>query len=262
MPEKLLPPGVSIVDSSEAGSLVPNFHLQVGQLNLAKRGDFVRLLLKFTETREGAEPNLKAFEFITCVVTSKTAANGLWPWIAMGPGLRCKVYSKPEKTRFHSVDYGDELTLAERHVMSHEVSTDKVIAEIQPFLSGVQPETVPINAEDAKLRQATQNLAPLMPEPGKQYWTRNGTLVTVWTYQTQKITACRGCTRQLLGSNIQNEMCPTLGTYHDWREVERSVWLGGSADGAAIEWGANGAHAGGIRDLDIVKDPRANEVVA
>ena len=252
MSEKLLPPGVSIVDSSEAGSLIPGFHLQVGQLNLAKRGDFVRLLLKFTETREGAEPNLKAFEFITCVVTGKTG-NGL---------LRCKVYSKPEKTRFHGVDYGDELTLADRHVMSHEVSSDKVISAIQPFLTGVQPQPIPINAEDAKLRQATQNIAPLSPEPGKQYWTRNGTLVTVWTYQTQKITACRGCTRQLLGSNIQNEMCPTLRTYHDWRELERSVWLGGSADGAAIEWNSNGSHAGGIRDLDIVKDPRANEVVA
>lgn len=252
MSEKLLPPGVSIVDSSEAGSLIPTFTLKAGQLNLAKRGDFVRLLLKFTETREGSEPNPKATEFVTCVVTGKTG-NGL---------LRCKVYSKPEKTRFHSVDYDDELTLADRHVMSHEVSDDKIIAEIQPFLTGVKPEPIPINAEDAKLRQATQNLAPLTPEPGKQYWTRNGTLVTVWTYQTQKIVLCGACNRQSLGSKVQNEMCPVTRTYHNWVERERSVWLGGSSDGAAIEWNPNGSHAAGIRDLDIVKDPRANEVVA
>lgn len=210
MPDETLPLGVSIVDTSEVGSLLPSFVLKVAQLNIAKRGDFVRLLLKFTETIEGADPNPRATEFITCVVTGK-GTNGL---------LRCKVYSLPEKTRYHSVTYGDELTLSDRHVMTHEVSTDQIVSDLQPFLTGIVPAPVPVNAEDAKLRQAVQNLPPFPPQAGHQYWLRNGVLITVWTFQSDK-----------------------------------GYWLGGTPDGSAMEWASNGAHATGNRDLDIVKDP-------
>lgn len=241
MPEKLLPAGVSIVDTSEVGGLFPNFILKIGQLNLAKAGDFVRLLLKFMVPVEGEAPR-RDTEFLTAVITSKTG-NGL---------LRCKVYSAPEKTRFHAIDYGDELTVSDNYILTHEASSDQIVKDLQPFLTGVIPEPIPINQEDAKLRAATQHLPPLTPEQGRQYWTRNGTLVTVWTMQTQRIISCAECGRQQFGSQMQNEMCPQTRTYHVWRDRERSVWLGGSSDGAAIEWNRNGSHAGGIRDLDIV----------
>lgn len=254
MAEKTLPAGVAIVDTNEISSLVPNFTLHVGDLGRARRGDFVRLLLKFSEpAQEGREANSKATEFVTCVVTSRTP----------GGLLKAKVYSRPEKTLFHSVDHGDELTLGDRYVLSHEISTDQILAKVEPFLSGQKPKVVPLNIEDAKLRAAVDKLPAIPPQQGGIYWLRNGAVVRVWTWQTRKQVTCQACGRQLLGANIQNEMCPNTRGYHSWVEADYSVWLGGSDDGAAIEWTQDGSHAGGLRDLDIVKDPtRSSEVVA
>jgi len=236
-----------IVSSGEFEIWKPATRMQIDQLSRAKRGDLVRFLVKFTPGASIADKT----EFITGVVTSKS-----------GGLLRIKVYSRPEWTSFHSLTYGDELVITESQVVTHESATEQTAKDVEPFITGVIPEPIPINIEDAKLRQATQNLPPLSPVAGKEYWTRNGTLVRVWTYQTQKITACSACNRQLLGNYIQNEMCPSLRTFHDWQERDRAIWIGGTQDGAAIEWNPNGSHAGGIRDLDIVKDPQANEVVA
>jgi hypothetical protein len=254
VPEKTLPLNASIVDSNEISSYVPNFVLKVGTLGTAKRGDFVRILTKMQVSHHTGDPGevMRESEFVSCVVTGKTPA-GL---------LKCKVFSRPEKTHLHSIEYGDELTLSERYILSHEPATDQTVAEVEPFLTGVRPQPIPINSEDAKLREASQKLPPLAPQPGRRYWLRNGALVMVWTYQTQKAVLCSACSRQLLGSNIQNEQCPVTRTYHSWVEQERSVWLGGGDDGSAIEWNPDGSHAGGMRDLDIVKDPKASEVVA
>jgi hypothetical protein len=287
--EKLLPPGVSIVSASDAQMMKvrvesyptreqaeaiveankpfyqgeireirpvdapggwyyeiwkPATRMQIDFLHLAKRGDLIRFLIRFSPGNIGTE-------FVTAVVMGKS--NGL---------IRSKVYSRPEKTAFHGVEYGDELVINENQVITHEQSTAAVVKDMEVFLTGNKPEVIPINAEDAKLRAATQHLPPLKPEAGKQYWTRNGTLVTVWTFRTQEAVLCSACGRQLLGTYIQNEMCPALRTYHDWVKRQQSVWLGGTQDGAAIEWTPEGAHAGGIKDLDIVKDPRMNEVIA
>jgi len=217
MPEKILPPGVVIVDTNEATGLIPGLVINVGMLDRAKRGDFVRLLLKFrTPASLNFAENPKATEFLTAVVASKTPAGR----------LKVKVFSRPEKTQFHSVTYGDDLTLSDRYVLSHESSSLSQVAEVEPFLTGIIPISQPINAEDAKLRAATQSLPPLTPEPGREYWLRNGALVTVHAFHA-------------------------------------GVWIGSPVEGGAtLEWSVSGAHAGGNRDFDIVKDPRASEVVA
>lgn len=216
MSEKILPPGVVIVDSNEATGLIPNLTINVGMLDRAKRGDFVRLLLKFkTPSSLNFAENPKATEFVTAVVASKTAS-GL---------IKAKVFSRPEMTQFHSVTYGDDLTLSDRYVLSHESSGLSQVAEVEPFLTGVIPISQPINAEDAKVRAAAQSLSSLTPEPGREYWLRNGELVRVHAFHA-------------------------------------GVWIGSPvAGGATLEWSVSGSHAGGNREFDIVKDPRASEVL-
>ena len=222
----------------------PLAKLSIDFLPLAKRGDLIRFLLKTPDESE----------FVTCVVTSRTS-NGL---------LRCRVYSRPEKTRLHTVEYGDELTVAENQVVTHEVSSDQIVKDLEPFLTGTIPEAVPVNIEDAKLRAATKNLPAVAPEKGRQYWTRNGTLVTVWTQQLQQLMVCPYCGRQNLGSQVGFEQCSRRNDSgpHVWSTQGRWIWIGGGSDGSTLEWNADGSHAGGIRDLDIVKDPKMNEVLA
>lgn len=227
MAEKTLPPGVTIVDTNEAGGLIPNLTINVGNLDRAKRGDFVRLILKFKTPAvaevpagnknqpaiPGVPENPKATEFVTAVVAGRTS----------GGLLKVRVYSRPRLTQIHSVTYGDDLTLSDRYVISHESSTPELAQSLEPLFTGV-PEATPINSEDAALRAATKNLPPLAPNPRQQYWLRNGVLVTVHMFHA-------------------------------------GVWIGAGQDGTNYEWLATGAHAGGQRDLDIVKDPRASEVL-
>lgn len=230
MAEKTLPPGVAIVDTNEASGLIPNLSINVGNLDRAKRGDFVRLMLKFKtpavpEVPAGPTPNQpfipgtpenpKATEFITAVIASRNATSGL---------TRVRVYSRPRLTQYHAVTYGDDLTLSDRYILSHEPSTPELAQSLEPLFTGVIPQATPINSEDAALRTATKNLPPLAPNPQQQYWLRNGALVTVYMFHA-------------------------------------GVWIGAGQDGTNYEWLATGAHAGGQRDLDIVKDPRASEVL-
>lgn len=215
MAEKTLPPGVAIVDTNEASGLIPNLTINVGKLDQAKRGDFVRLLLKFKTPATAEKPeNPKATEFVTGVVSSRTG----------GGLLKVRVYSRPEFSARHSVTFGDDLTLSDRYILSHEQSTPAIAQEVEHVLTGVIPDAAPINAEDAKLREAAKNLPPLGPNPQQQYWLRNGVLVTVYMFHA-------------------------------------GVWVGAGQDGTNYEWLATGAHAGGQRELDIVKDPRASEVL-
>jgi hypothetical protein len=215
MAEKILPPGVTIVDSNEATGLVPGLTLKVANLDTAKRGDFVRLLVKFPNPAANVRPWI---ERLTCVVINRMAAGA-------GP-LRIKVYSRPEMTHLHSIDFGDELTVGDRYILAHEPSTEKQISEVEPFLTGVIPETKPINAEDQKLRDAVKNYPPLQPETGREYWLRNGMRVRVFAYHA-------------------------------------GVWIGSPVDGGAtLEWAMNGTSMTNDREFDIVKDPKASEVVA
>jgi hypothetical protein len=214
--DKILPAGVVIADINEASALLQNFTPKVGWLGKVKRGDFLRLLLRFTRPASGDKPeNPRATEFITCVVASKTDY-GL---------LKTKVFSRPEMTQFHSVTYGDDITVSERYVLQHEQSGPSQVQEVEPFLTGVIPISQPVNEHDAKLRAVAQDLPPMAPQSGRQYWLRNGTLVTVFAFHV-------------------------------------GVWIGSNEAGATLEWTATGQNAQGNRDLDIVKDPRASEVVA
>lgn len=214
--DKLLPPGVVIVDNNEATGLIPGLTLKLAELDRVRRGDFVRLLLKFTRpATEYAPANPKATEFVTCVVSAINR-----PPL---PFIECKVFSRPENTNLHSVVYGDGLAVSERYVVTHEHSSEVQAKEIESFLTGVVPEPVAVNAEDAKLRQASQNLPALAPTANKHYWLRNGSLVTVWTFHN-------------------------------------GVWVGGSPDWQG-EWRADGSSPVS-RDLDIVRDPTAIEVGA
>lgn len=223
MPEKTLPVGVVIVDSNEATGIVPNLTLKVSQLDKAKRGDFVQLLLKFRVPYQNGLPQApKESERLTCVVVGRYSYQGG----AKTGMLKVKVYSRPEMTQVHSIDYGDELTVGDRYVITHESSTPKQISEVEPFLTGVLPENKPINAEDQKLRDAVKNYPPLQPETGREYWLRDGTLVVVFAYL-------------------------------------KGVWIGRPvAGGEVLEWAMNGSSMTNNRELDIVKDPRASEVVA
>ena len=228
MAEKTLPSGVAIVDTNEASGLVPNLVINVGNLDRAKRGDFVRLMLKFKTPAipevpagnknqpaiPGTPENPKATEFVTAVIASRTP----------GGLLKVRVYSRPRLTQYHAVTYGDDLTLSDRYIISHEPSTPELAQSLEPLFTGVIPQATPINSEDAALRAATQNLSPLAPNPQQQYWLRNGALVTVYMFHA-------------------------------------GVWVGAGNDGINYEWTATGAHAGGQRELDIVKDPRASEVL-
>jgi hypothetical protein len=226
MPDKVLPPGVVIVDSGEATGLVPNLPLSVAHLGNAKRGDFVRVVIKFSSPAipgvpAGSNPktqpaipevpaNPRATEFITALIASKTP-NGL---------LKIKVYSRPQNTQYHSISYGDEMTISERHVITHEASPWAMAQEIEHVLTGVLPEAQPVNAEDAKLRAAVKDFPPLPPEIGGEYWLRNGVRVRIWGFHA-------------------------------------GVWVGGPVSEqitATFEWTALGAHAGGNKEMDIVKN--------
>jgi hypothetical protein len=199
---KTLPMNVSIVDTNEATGLQPGLTLKVSTLPLVKRGDFVRLMVKYQDGQA------KTKEIITCLVTQ--AAPDL---------IQCKVFSAPALTHFHTIEYGDDLTVPERCVIEHESSDAKRVESLEHFLTGVIPPSSPLNAEDAKLRQAAQDLPAIPPQTGRQMWLRNGTVATVWAFFD-----------------------------------DRQLWEG-TADGARVEWKADGSHAGGIRDLDIVREP-------
>jgi hypothetical protein len=212
MPEKTLPKGVVIVDSNEATGIVPNLTLKVSQLEKARRGDFIKILIKFPEPG-ATKPSL---EHLTCVVAGRFA----------GGYSKVRVYSRPELTHLHSIDYGDELTIQDRYVLAHEPSNDKQRAAVEPFLTGIIPEPQPVNAEDQKLRDAVKHYPPLQPETGRQYWLRDGTLVQVFAYHA-------------------------------------GTWIGNPVGGGeTLEWAMNGSSMTNNRELDIVKDPRASEVLA
>lgn len=233
--EKTLPLGVAFVSAGEVTRYVPNFTINVGQLGRAKRGDWVRLLVKFPHHCEYCgqgcgQEGKTAWEFLTAKISAVNAAASL---------VSCRVLSVPAQTAAHTLAFDDELTLRTDYVLDYtEMPTAPVVepttgrvnygtAAEEHLLTGVKPEPKAINAEDQRLRDAAQQLPPLAPVAGHRYWLRNGAAVEVWTQRA-------------------------------------GVFLGKVLEGGQeVEWTATGTHAGGNRDYDIVqRDPTAKEVLA
>jgi hypothetical protein len=227
-----LPPFVLLVSVAEVSRFVPTFVVNIGDVYKAKRGDWVRLMVKFRHHCEYCDaPDGK-----NCRKEGSTDYEILSGKIAgvnaITPGrtglAKVKILSNPAQTRIHSLSYGDEITLAIDYILDYiELKPDRV-AEEDYLLTGVAPEPRAINAEDQKLRDRVKSMPALAPAiegagRGKRYWLRNGAAVTVWTQRGQ-------------------------------------VFLGKTDDGVDLEWNAAGQNAD--RQFDIVKDPKVSEVLA
>lgn len=142
------------------------------------------------------------------------------------PIIAVKIQTTPSHTPQHGLEFGDVIHIQEQHVIWHEPATPEQVKQVEHLLTGVIPEAQPVNEADRKLREAGRNLPPLAPVAGKVYWLRNGLDAKVWGQNPD-------------GSFIGN--------------------LAGEA--VPLRWLANGRHENNL-DLDIVKDPTANEVIA
>jgi hypothetical protein len=233
MEKTSLPFGVAFVSMSEITRYVPQFTIDVGQLGKAKRGDWVKLAVRFPHRCDYCGKGCQREGTTECEFIS-AKISGLNPGLSV---LTCRILSVPAHTTHHSLAFEDDLTVGLQYVLGYvempagpvvEQSTGRVnygTAAEEHLLTGVKPAPTIINAEDQRLRDAVKNLPALAPSAGKRYWLRNGAVVTVWTE--------RG-----------------------------GVWIGKADDGDELEWTPAGAHAGGNRDFDIVRDPTAKEVFA
>jgi hypothetical protein len=195
MVEKILPAGVTILDINLATGKVPGLQLKIADLDKAKRGDWIRLVLAFPG-KDGPQT-----EFLTCMIASK-GANGL---------IRCRVLSTPENSSVHTVKYGDDLTVSERYIVEHSLATSSEV------------ETTAYLLEDAK---------PIVPTPGRPYWTRDGATAIVWT-------------------TLSDDKGPFFLGEISW---PGGIGRQGQRD---VQWAMDGRHRGGDSGLDIVKDPTA-----
>jgi hypothetical protein len=202
---KTLPMNVSIVDQNQATGLQPGLQLNISQLDKCKRGDFVRIMVKFQDG------SAKVREILTCLVTGTNPASGL---------IECKVFSSPQQTHFHGLEYDDVLVVSVNSVLEHEVSGPQRVESLEHFLTGRIPEPKAVNPEDAKLREAVQNLSAISPMPRHRFWLRNGQSVTIWDLYS-----------------------------------ETNKWLGNLDDGRQLTWNSDGTFPGD-RQFDIVSsDP-------
>lgn len=229
MEKTSLPAGVTFVSMSEVTRYVPGFTINVGNLERAKRGDWVRLLVKFPHRCDycgkgcGMESKTEV-EFISAKISGLNPASNLF---------KARILSYPEHGAQHGLAYDDDFTLAMNYVLDYvEQPTGPVVertakgevirtnygtAAEEHLLTGEKPAAVPINAEDQKLRDVVKTLPPLAPVAGKRYWLRNGAVAVIWTQRDGK-------------------------------------WIGKTEDGAEFEWNTAGAHASGNREFDIVRD--------
>lgn len=205
MEPKLLPLGSTFADITRAMILVKDFKPRTQDLPRIKRCDWVRLLLEFNASWG------RSHEFLTCMVENRTQ-NGL---------IRLKILSNPAYTSEHGLTYGDIISVSEASIIEHDSVTQDQAHNSEHLL----------NDEDQKLQAAgqraasfAQNLQPIPPQVGGQYWTRNGLVAEIWT---------RLETGQLLGK---------AGEYRD------------------LKWNPTGAHESD-RNYDIVKDPSQSEVL-
>ncbi len=226
--DKTLPPNVSIVSLSEATGILPGLEPRVGNLDKAKRGDYIRLLLKFPNPpvtyrdKDDIERQVTTYteivdekpverplpknghEFLTAMIT-QVFATGL---------IKCKVLANPSHAGVHGVHYGDDLTIQQAYVIEHTVSAP-----------GEADRTAHLLAE----------LRPIAPAPGRTYWTRNGATAKIWTAQ-----------QDANGSFLLGEVSWPSGL--------------GQAGQSNVQWCPDGKHRQGDPGLDIVKDPSVSEV--
>jgi len=148
MADKNLPVGVVFVPLNNAvsefqGKFTPN----VSKMGLVKRGDYVKILLKFPEYPKESG---NVHEFITCQISS-VSPNGF---------LRIRIASHPQFQGAHGLRYGDDIVIQQAHVLEHDPVTSEVAKATEHMLV---------------------DMPPLAPEAGKEYWTRNGDTARIWT---------------------------------------------------------------------------------
>ena|SRR5579871_5436509 len=185
-----LPSGVILCTQDQARARYPNVKIDVGMLGNARRGDWIRLLVDWPDG------SARSNEFLTAMVKEITQAQ-------MASGLiKCRILSKPEHPEKHSLKYSDDITVSVSHVLEHSKATDDQVRTTAHLLD---------------------DLKPMAPLAGRNYWTRNGSEAQIWT------------------------------TMQD----ERGVYLLGQCAGLRdVQWNQDGTHRGGMAELDIVKDPR------
>jgi hypothetical protein len=147
MEKATLATGVVLLTQDQARSRHPNVKIDVGNLGMAQRGDWLRMLIEFP-LGDG-----RADEFLTGMV--KEPGNGTV--------LKCRILSKPEYSTVHGLRYGDDLTVHVMHILEHTKAS-----------------------EDEKIRTAylLEDMKAIQPTPGKVYWTRNGGVANIWTLLT------------------------------------------------------------------------------
>lgn len=209
--EKLtLPHNVTLCDRQRAVELIPDFRVKVDQVGSIKRGDWVRIMVEWQW--QGKAP----CEFITCLVSGVTPN-------AQGSLIKCRVLSQPDYTDKHSLRYGDDLVISPRHILIHDPMPTTAMDGKGNYYN-LTPEQLEHNIATLLGGPAE----PIAPTPGKQYWTRNGSIADVWTV-----------------------LSDSHGDY----------FLGQAGGIRDIQWSTDGRHRQGNADLDIVKDPTASEVV-
>ena len=251
-----LPPFVLFVSVSEVTRYSPNFIVNVGDLQHAKRGDWVRLMIRFAHQCEycGKVPSCgKELTTDTEMLSAK-----LWAPLSTANLAKVRILSRPNYTARHSLDYQDDLTLSASYILDYVPLKPDRVQEEEYLLTGVAPSAAPIFVKDQriqhqpdckcdectgrraprplydgalenqKLRAAAQSLPPLAPQVGRRYWLRNGAEVEVWTFRA--------------------------ATYY-------GKVVGKFDNGMELEWTEAGAHTLGNREYDIVKDPKVSEVI-
>lgn len=202
MEKTSLPQGVILLTPDQVRSRFANsdIRIDVSKLGQAKRGDYLRLAIEWP-----AEPK-PASEFITAMVKDAS------PQLQQAGLLKIRILSKPEHPEKHSLHYGDDLTIQQSWVLEH----------------------APADNDEQRQRTAylLEDMKPITPQPGKPYWTRNGSIAVIWTTLT---------------------------------DTEGGYLLGECSGMRDVQWSLNGTHRGTpIRaqdpGLDIVKDPSASEL--
>lgn len=251
-----LPPFVLFVAVTEVTKYSASFIPNVGNLGHAKRGDWVRLMIRFTHLCEYCNkvPSCgKELKVETEILSAK-----LWAPISAANLAKVRILSRPNYTARHSLDYQDDLTLSASYILDFVPLQPERVSDEEYLLTGVPPTAPPIFVKDQhvqhqpdckcdectgrkargplydgatenqKLRTAAQTLAPLAPQVGRRYWLRNGAEVEVWTFRAE--------------------------TYY-------GKVVGKFDNGMELEWTPAGAHTLGNREYDIVKDPKVSEVI-
>jgi hypothetical protein len=219
--EKLtLPQNVLLCDRARAHDLIPGFQPKIDQLGSLKRGDWIRILV---EWQNKAEVHC---EFVTCMVSGVVRPQPIPGQFGESEALlvKCRILQDPMYKANHSLKYGDDLTVGTRHVLVVDPLPTTAVDQ-----KGNTYSLTPAQIERNVSMLLAGPASAIPPAPGKQYWTRNGTVANIWTI-------------------LQDQ-------------AGQSYFLGEAGGVRDIQWSTDGKHRQGNADLDIVKDPTASELV-